>query len=164
VSSEFYFKGRLGVHLALIELLKLKIDVISAPYFWPFDLITKVGLKIEVKYSNIGIGKSGRGIIYKRYTFRVRPAELLLLDFLILVLNTQKGKLFYIIPKSAIDSKTIAFNPFSRQKSKYEKYLNRWDLIINAQNLILDKKKFKKAMESEDNFFARLYKHQVKNK
>lgn len=124
-----HLRGKIGVHLVIIELFKRGIDALPTPTFWGFDLFTMNGVKLEVKVANKSKSKGGAGYICERFTFRLSEAELVLLDFLILVLNTQKDYLFYIIPKDSIDSKTIAFNPFSTQKSKYEVFLNRWDLL-----------------------------------
>ncbi|GAH13518.1 unnamed protein product, partial [marine sediment metagenome] len=116
-------------HLVLIELYKRGIDALPTPTFWGFDIFTMNGIKIEVKISNKGKVRGGTGYISERFSFRTSNAELELLDFLVLVLNTHKGYLFYVIPKESIDCKTIAFNPFSQQKSKYKVFLNRWDLL-----------------------------------
>lgn len=130
--NKSFLKGNLGVFLVLFELLESGIDSIPTPHFWIFDIVTENGIKIEVKFANIGIGKGGSGRESERFAFRISPNELFLIDFLVLVLNTKKGYQFYVIPKAEITGKTIAFNPFSRQESKYEKYQNRWDLIKSA--------------------------------
>jgi hypothetical protein len=157
-----HLKGQIGVHLVLIELNKRGIDALRTKTFWGFDVFTMNGIKIEVKLSNIGIGKGGTGSSCERFTFRVSSAELELLDFLVLVLNTKEGYLFYIIPKSVIDGRTIAFNPFSSQKSKYEKYLNRWDLIEKAHNLRHNMEKFKDFSEKERSYYQFLNESSVK--
>ncbi len=145
MSTRFSRKGRIGVHLVLIELLKRGIETLVTPYFWPFDLITNLGLRLEVKYSNIGKGINARGDMYDRFAFNISFTELKIVDFVVLVLNTQKDHLFYIIPKDEITSKSIAFNPFSTQTSKYEKYLNKWELIINLHDKIVQKRDVKTA-------------------
>ena len=157
--NEYHIKGDIGIYLVLIELLKRGIDALPTKLFWGFDIFTMSGIKIEAKIANKGKSKGGTGFISDRFTFRISIRELELLDFVVLIPNTHKGYLFYIIPKKAIDSKTIAFNPFSSQKSKYEKYLDRWDLIIAEENRRFDYKEIKKMMK-KPHYLTRLYNHQ----
>ena len=141
MANKKILKGKLGVSLVITELIKNGIDAIPTPDFWIFDVITFTGLKLEVKFANASISRGGSGYEFERFTFAISPLELKITDFIILVLNTQKGALFYVIPPKAITSTTIAFNPFSQQKSKYEKYQSRWDLIkIYTEKLLEDSK------------------------
>lgn len=156
-----HMRGKFGAYLVLFELFKRGIDAIATPRFWPFDIFTRHGIMIEVKFSNKGTSKGGSGYSSERFTFRNSPIERSLLDFLILVLNTHKGYLFYIIPKKAITSNTIAFNPFSPQESQYEKYLNRWDLLKKLHDSRVPREKFQKYLEEHSDFFNTLHRFQV---
>ncbi len=149
-------KGKLGVSLVISELIKHGIDAINTPHFWLFDIVTMTGLRLEVKFSNIGESKSGSGSKIMRFTFSISPLELKFADFIILVLNTQKGFMHYIIPKEKVTSLTIAFNPFSKQKSQYEEYLNRWDLIKKPYQELIKDPKVLHYFESQ-NFYRFLY-------
>lgn len=129
--------GRKGILLVMVKLVEFGIDYISTPFFWPFDLILFNGKRLEVKYSNIGKCVSGRGDVSERFTFRISKGELEVVDYVILVLNTVKGYFFYVIPKKAITGSMIAFNPFSTQRSKYEKYKDHWDFLSDSSHPIL---------------------------
>ena len=61
-----------------------------------------------------------------------------ILDFLILVFNTEKGYLYYIIPKKFITCTTIAFNPLSKSNSKYRDFEERWDFLLDNKQTNLD--------------------------
>lgn len=128
--------GVVGVYLTMAKLIQLNITAIPMPLFWHFDLLTQNGIKIEVKFANLSKGKSGRGNTCYRFHFNIHHRELFFCDFVILVLNTKNGYLFYIIPKEKITCKSIAFNPFSKQSSKYEFYRDRWDLIVKESKRI----------------------------
>lgn len=153
MSSKTTKKGKIGVQLVVLELLKRGIDAISMPYFWPFDIITKLGLKLEVKYSNIGKRKGGTGYYSESFTFRVSKTETYIVDYLILVLNTKKGNLFYVIPMGEVTSRTIAFNPFSQVKSRYEKYRDYWNPIIEKHEEFLSRQK--KGIKNHISYFTR---------
>ncbi len=127
-------KGRIGVTRVILKLAELGLDTIPTPYQWRFDLVTENGLKLEVKFANIREANSGTGYKYNTYTFALSKKELELLDFLILVFNTEKGCLYYIIPQKFITSTTISFNPFSKQESRYSKYEERWDRQRDRSN------------------------------
>ena len=131
MSSWKVIKGRIGVARVMLKLAELRLDSTTTPSHWRFDLVTENGLKLEVKFANVRKAVSGTGYKYDTYTFVLSKKELKILDFLILVFNTDKGCLFYIIPQKDITSTTLSFNPFSNQDSKYRKYADRWDLIVN---------------------------------
>lgn len=144
-------QGKLGIYLVLSELIKNGIDAIPTPHFWIFDIITMNGIKLEVKFSNIGLSRGGGGNYCKRFAFRISPLELSIADFIILVPNTDKEYIFYIIPKKEITSKNIAFNPFSRQKNRYEQYRNRWDLIKKSEDVLCETPIIRKHFEKDYN-------------
>lgn len=126
--KDAFRKGRRGVALVMTKLVNLGIDVIRVPLFWHFDLVTEFGTRIEVKYASPTNAKGGTGYNYITYTYRISQKELILNDFIILVPKS-KEDLFYIIPIKEITSTTISFNPYSKTKSKYEQFRNRWDLL-----------------------------------
>ena len=102
MASRKYRKGKLGCYYVLAELLKRGIEALTTPHFWAFDIFTSHGVILEVKFANIGESKGGSGYTSKRFTFRISPIERSILDFVVLVMNTQKGPYFYIIPQNAI--------------------------------------------------------------
>lgn len=123
--------GRKGVILVMMKILEAGIDVSMTPNEWHFDLITQNGARLEVKFANATITKGRDGTEYERYVFNLQPTEKQVCDFVILVLNTPKGHHFYIIPIKDLSSRHISFNPFSRQRSKYDRFKDCWELISN---------------------------------
>ncbi len=147
-----HLKGRLGTYLVLTELMKIGIDAIPTPLFWIFDIVTMTGIKLEVKFSTIGLARGGSGYQCERFTFRISPLELELADFIALVSDTGSGYLFHIIPKKEVTCSTIAFNPLSKGKSRYEKYRNRWDLIKRNYEELAKKPNLKKYLDTTFTF------------
>ena len=164
MTNQKHLSGKIGVHLVLLELFKRKIDAIATPEFWPVDIITRHGIMLEVKYANKSKSKGGTGYICERFTCRITPIERNLMDFLIMVLNTQKGYFFYIIPERTIKSNGISFSPFSRQVSKYEKYLDRWDLLKEVHNARRSRKMFQTYLTKHQSYFTALDRFKAEKK
>lgn len=122
-------KGRFGTALVLSKLLELGVDAMHTPHYWPFDIITECGKRIEVKFANSSIAQGSKGQKYETYASVLSPEELHASDLFIFVFNTPQGFKYYIVPKEQITCSKISFNPFSTRKSKYENYKDRWDLI-----------------------------------
>lgn len=128
-------KGKIAVHKVMAKLLELEIDVLETPEFWYYDILTRFDIKIEVKYANATIGRNSRGVEYETFAFRVKPREKQVCDFLVLVLETKRGTLYYVLPKTQITALNISFNPFSRQPNKYKRFKNRWDYITECYRM-----------------------------
>ena len=122
--------GLRGVYAVMLKLAEFGIDFLPTPFEWHFDLMTEFGDRLEVKFANKTNGKGGRGNIYETYACLIKEHELRVADFFILVMNTDKGNCFYIIPAKYVTSRQIAFNPHSSQRSKYERFRDRWDFLI----------------------------------
>lgn len=136
-------RGLIGRYSVILKLIELGIETIIAPDSWHFDLITREGIKIEVKFATSRTSTGGGGYSHERFEFQIHPKEYDLCDFVILVLDTKKGYLFYIIPIEKVTCCHIAFNPFSKSRSRYLKYKDRWDLILDYS-----KKEFEKMGET----------------
>ena len=84
--------------------------------------------------------RSHRGEKCRRYHFKVSRSQKEYSDILVLVLKTPTlDILFYVIPMREVAFNpqkrfyTIAFNPFSKRKSKYEKYKDCWELVLSNE-------------------------------
>ena len=124
--------GLKGIFAVMEKLTEFGIEFLPTPHTWHFDIMTRDGFRLEIKYANKSRAKSGNGGFYDTFSCKIKEPELKVADFIILVMNTDQGHYFYIIPSNRINSHQIAFNPLSKQRSKYDRYRDRWDFLIRT--------------------------------
>lgn len=116
----------------LIEsILKEKgIEVKKMTTLHPFDLLANGVVKIDVKTAKAYEYKGGRF-----HTIGLNK-EYATCDFYVVVLLDESGELekTLIVPSHHIRVKTLTIGA----KSDFDKYINRWDLIITFSNVIYD--------------------------
>ena len=113
---------RRGVVLTMQKILELEIDCVMTRDDSICDIITETGLKIAVKY-----GDRPTNAELNSWEFKIAPEEREICEFMILILNTHEGELFYVIPTTEITDETIVLNPFI-EEDQYEKIKDKWDL------------------------------------
>ncbi len=117
---------RRGVILTMQKLLGLGIDCIMTPDNWIFDIITEIGLKIAVKYKDQPTNAE-----LNTWEFKIPPEEREQCDFMILILNTQEGDQFYVIPTREITDEVIVLNP-STEPDGHRDIGDGWDLTSDS--------------------------------
>lgn len=96
-------------------------EVESMPLLHPYDLLINGCLKVDVKVSNPGHVQKSR-----THTFRTGKRNATCDLYAMLALNEDgETERLFIIPGAALNIVTLCIG----SKSKYNKYLNRWDLV-----------------------------------
>lgn len=121
-------KGWKGEAIAQDILTSKGFRVEKMPTCHPFDLLVDEVVKIDVKLSNGYISKKG----YLMYSFRLEK-RIPSCDFYMLIANLGQSQKIYIVPSITTHQIQISIGSTS---SKYDKYIDRYDLIRSYCNAI----------------------------
>ena len=110
--------------MGLIEEKGFKIDRMTTKY--PFDLLVNNNIKVDVK-----VGKPGDIRGSRVHTFRTAKKYATCDLYMIFALKEDEEiERLFIIPGSELKVVTLCIG----RKSKYDKYINRWDLLKKYDN------------------------------
>ena len=143
--------GRIGEYYVLYKLATLNIHAIKVSDHFSFDLLTKDGKRIEVKTATLQLRKRkykdrvntwwdwgfvNRKLSYHSYSNGAARYKYSKLDrkcdyFVCVCLDKTRENIerCYIIPKKIVGNKSGIVVGISDKKHKYDKYLERWDLL-----------------------------------
>lgn len=125
--------GTEGEIIVSDKLRELGIEHKLMGHMHKFDIILKNGKRIDVKTADSAIKPpSQHGGAY--YNFRItkfRSGQESYADFFILLIKPENK--FYVIPENEIAKSylRITQSPLKKEKLKYDKYINRFDLLQN---------------------------------
>lgn len=151
--------GYIGEHYVLYKLALLGVKAHKMPNVYDFDILTQGEVRIEVKtsressvnrktrkgtlyeskvwqFANHAIKmKCKSGVVTQQYSNRNRNC-----DFYVLVCLNKEGKKVlksYIIPKKkmTLAQQIQIYDGSSSRKSRYEDFLNTWELLKKAEDL-----------------------------
>ena len=117
--------------LSLLTSLGYDCELTKARY--PYDLIANGNIKIDVKCSNLYKCYNG-----EFYTFNLEKSMPTCDVFVCYCVNNDTVEKIYVIPSCVLSGKTQL--SIGKSHSKYDKYINNWDIIFRYEDFYLKMK------------------------